>query len=272
MLPLIAAAQEAGTKNIASYQNIVDAQGNTQRVAFDDEGNPIKSIGTPPKSSFFGSPEEQASADVLKQRNTRALDFIDEVKNKALGFGRAMTSASRVEQLLDKGVETGGINQLKANLATFAQSIGMDLPDDVKEETGDAQALMSASGDFLFQAISQTKGAISEKEMAIFESISPGMRQSVEGNRAMIKFIKAMGNREKEKMKMIRNLEKENASPIEIRAKIEDFLIENDLSGLLEPISQQIDQTNQPGQPPAASNPSAKPIINLQGGGTFQPL
>ena len=44
--------------------------------------------------------------------------------------------------------------------------------------------------------------------MAIFESISPGIKQSVEGNRAMIEFIQAIGMREKAKLKLIRDLEK----------------------------------------------------------------
>jgi hypothetical protein len=271
-IPLLSAFQkskdEAG--KISSTTTIVDEDGTSKRVGLNKKGDIVKEIGQAPSNSFFGSPEDQAKADVYKQQNTRALDFIDATKNEALASSRSMTAARRVQDLLDKGVQTGGINQLKANLSTLAQSFGVELPDNIKKETANTQALMAASGEFLFSAISQTKGSISEKEMAIFESISPGIKQSVEGNRAMIEFIQAIGTREKAKLQLIRDLEKKGAMPTKIRAAVEDFMMQNDMSGKLEEYLGEIDP--QPISAPGPQPQQPQGITLPRSGGVFTPL
>ena len=270
-IPLLQAFQKSKNEEgkISGTTTVVGEDGETRRIGYNKRGEELIDMGKAPPNSFFGTPDDQARADVYKERNKRALDFIDDTKNQALASSRSMTAAKRVSDLLDKGVQTGGINQFKANLSTFAQSIGIELPDDIKNETANTQALMAASGEFLFSAISQTKGSISEKEMDIFQSLSPGITQSVQGNRAMIQFVQAVGEREKVKLKLIRDLEKQGKMPTEIRGAVEDFMLENDMSGNLQDFFGEIEATPIQPQP---NQPQPQRMTLPKSGGVFTPL
>ena len=234
-------------------------------IGYNKKGSQVVDFGKAPTTSLYGSPEEQIQAEIGKQRQTTANNFIDDTRKTALSFSQTMTAANRLTDLLDKGVETGGISQMKAGLSTFAQSLGVELPEEIKKQTAMTQAFTQASGEFLFNAISNTKGSISEKEMDIFERMSPGMKNSVEGNRLMLEFVKQVGAREKLKIQLIRSLEKEGVMPLEIANQVEQFMLDNDLSGNL-PQVEEAEQSVNPIQQPMAPGP-----IKLKGGGTFTP-
>lgn len=245
---------------------IVDPKtGKPMVTNLDAMGRPTSFVGEAPSLNRFRTPEDEVKLQVQGRRETDASNFINDTRKSALSFSKAMTAANRLTDLLDKGVETGGISQFKAGLSTFAQSLGVELPEEIKNQTAMTQAFTQASGEFLFNAISNTKGAISEKEMDIFERMSPGMKNSVEGNRLMLEFVKQVGAREKQKLQLIRSLEKKGVMPTEIADQVEQFMLDNDLSGILP----QVEESEQ--QAPQAQQLMAPGPIRLKGGGTFTP-
>ena len=242
----------------------IERDGKTWRVLADPTtGNVKKVLGEAPSTRYYPTPKEE----VEKSRQERSDEFVADTRQQAIAYGPTMDAARRSIDLLGKVETTGGITAMKAQLVTLAESFGFDLSDELKKETANVQAFQAATGNFLFEAIQKTKGSVSEKEMEIFASISPGIRQSAQGNKLMLDFIVAVGNREKAKLQLIRKMERQGAMPMQIRNAIEDFLLKNDLSGKVQAFSEGAQGAA------ANTNPQAGPAeIPGSGGATFQQI
>ena len=94
-------------------------------------------------------------------------------------------------------------------------SAGVDFTDDEKEKLANAEKFNQLSGEFVFKAISQTKGSISEKEMDLFQAMSPSMVNSKLGNRLMLEYAQKRANRDVELNKYIQGLKKQGMLPQE---------------------------------------------------------
>ena len=92
-------------------------------------------------------------------------------------------------------------------------------------------------GKFLFENISNTKGSISEKEMDIFAKISPGLQMTPEANKTLLNYVIKKAERDKDKVKFIQKMRRDGVSITEQRNKLEDYMLDNDLSEILSPIA-----------------------------------
>ena len=92
-----------------------------------------------------------------------------------------------INQMDDK--EFGTLAQTSLQLKQFAKQLGLNT-----EDISDAEVFFTLAGDFVMQQISKTKGAISNKEMAYFEMISPGLSRSKAGNILQLKLAKAVND------------------------------------------------------------------------------
>ena len=83
-IPLLSAFQKSKDEvgKISSTTTIVDEDGISKRVGLNKKGDIVKEIGQAPSNSFFGSPEDQAKADVYKQQNTRPLISLMQLRMK----------------------------------------------------------------------------------------------------------------------------------------------------------------------------------------------
>ena len=90
----------------------------------------------------------------------------------------------RLMRNLDES-DFGALGGAKLKFQQLIKSIGVDV-DDLESK----EVFYSLAGDFVMSQISKTKGAISNKEMAYFEMISPGLSRSKQGNLLQLQLAK----------------------------------------------------------------------------------
>ena len=80
-------------------------------------------------------------------------------------------------------IKTGFAGQLRTEVASLAKEFGIDT--DIQDLTA-AEALKGISGKIVLDGLSNFKGAISDGERAFLVSITPGLTNSIEGNKLLI--------------------------------------------------------------------------------------
>tara|TARA_R100001369_G_scaffold79213_1_gene109198 strand:- start:36 stop:1505 length:1470 start_codon:yes stop_codon:yes gene_type:complete len=90
----------------------------------------------------------------------------------------------RLMRNLDES-DFGALGGAKLKFQQLMKSIGVDV-DNLESK----EVFYSLAGDFVMSQISKTKGAISNKEMAYFEMISPGLSRSKQGNLLQLQLAK----------------------------------------------------------------------------------
>jgi len=94
----------------------------------------------------------------------------------------------RLIRNLDEG-DFGTFGGVKLKLQQMAKQLGVNVDD-----LSDKEAFFTLAGDFVMSQIAKTKGAISNKEMAYFEMISPGLSRSKQGNILQLQLAKAVND------------------------------------------------------------------------------
>ena len=103
---------------------------------------------------------------------------------------RSNNLLNQVETLLDQGVETGSVESLLHPLKAILADVGFEFDDDLPLQ----EAMNSLSVDLALGKVNQTKGPVSDREMALFIRAVPGLARSPEGNRLIIEFMRARNN------------------------------------------------------------------------------
>lgn len=177
-----------------------------------------------------GTPEFEAfiRAGVLKPSSTvniNTLTQTEEAKTVGKFFGDEFTGLqkraskardsntriARTRQLL-KGVTSGRTVPTKNTLKSIARGLGVDLkkfgidPDTVPF----AEGLASLQTQFALEFVQQTKGAISDREIALFLDAAPGLARTNEGNELILELQEEINNRAIEVAKNAREYRKQN--------------------------------------------------------------
>jgi len=122
-------------------------------------------------SSFDKSGEKlQQTTDIAITQNTNIGNMMRLIRN------------------LDEG-DFGTFGGVKLKLQQMAKQLGVNVDD-----ISDKEAFFTLAGDFVMSQIAKTKGAISNKEMAYFEMISPGLSRSKQGNILQLQLAKAVND------------------------------------------------------------------------------
>jgi len=233
-------SRQKDAPTISRVVNMKDGQGGFQQVGVDSAGNPIRSFGPPKPSGMFASPDEQADARAKTLSVDNANEFVNTQRNEALDSAKSIRPATRALTLLEKGdLDTGGIAELKTNAIAMLDSLGIPIDEQTMEKVANTQNFRAEVGKFLFDNISNTKGSISEKEMDIFAKISPGLQMTPEANKTLLNYVIKKAERDKDKVKFIQKMRRDGVSIIEQRNRLEDYMLDNDLSEILSPIAGQ---------------------------------
>jgi len=231
-------ARQKDAPSISRVVNMEDGQGGFQQVGVDSAGNPIRSFGPPKPSGMFATPDQQADARAKTLSVDNANEFVNAQRNSALDSAKSIRPATRALTLLEKGdLETGGVAELKTNAIAMLDSLGIPIDKETMDKVSNTQNFRAEVGKFLFENISNTKGSISEKEMDIFAKISPGLQMTPEANKTLLNYVIKKAERDKEKVKFIQKMRRDGVSITEQRNKLEDYMLENDLSEILSPIA-----------------------------------
>ena len=238
---------EQKPQKIARTITVQDGQGGFTQVGVDEAGNPVRDFGPPKPSGMYPTPEEQAKGkeDILSVEN--ANDFVNETRKNSLDSAKSIQPATRALTLLEKGdLDTGGIAELKTNTIAMLDSLGIPIDKETMDKVANTQNFRAEVGKFLFENISNTKGSISEKEMDIFAKISPGLQMTPEANKVLLKYVIKKAERDKDRVKFIQDMRRKGVGIVEQRNRLEDYMIENDLSEVLSPIAgQPVEQSPQ---------------------------
>ena len=231
---------EQKPQKIARTITVQDGQGGFTQVGVDEAGNPVRDFGPPKPPGMYPTPEEQAKGkeDILSVEN--ANDFVNKTRENSLDSAKSILPATRALTLLEKGdLDTGGIAELKTNTIAMLDSLGIPIDKETMDKVANTQNFRAEVGKFLFENISNTKGSISEKEMDIFAKISPGLQMTPEANKVLLKYVIKKAERDKDRVKFIQDMRRKGVSIVEQRNRLEDYMIENDLSEVLSPIAGQ---------------------------------
>ena len=100
-----------------------------------------------------------------------------------------------------ENLETGKAAPLISDLMKWGQSFGIDMKwlgdmGTASDQIANTEVISVLAGNQLFGKISQTKGAISEKEMDIFESLTTSMSMSPQGLKNNATIMTAINDRE----------------------------------------------------------------------------
>ena len=163
-----------------------------------------------------------AAANADRKWNTGVVSAAGQARSMLPSYRRALS-------LLDT-VNTGTLEASKVEAKKLANALGFEFD---PSAIADAEELQVYLGDQLMARIHDTKGAVSNKEMELFERFSGSFGKTTEGNKQILRFKIAQAERDMKLAKMVRSLQRQGKTSGEIRIEIEDYLDKNDLSGLL---------------------------------------
>ena len=231
-------ARQKDAPSMSRLVTIQDGKGGFEQVGLNSAGDPIRSYGPPKPSTMFATPDQQADARAKTLSVDNANDFVNTQRNSALDSAKSIRPATRALTLLEKGeLDTGGISEFKTNAIAMLDSLGIPMDKQTMDKVANTQNFRAEVGKFLFENISNTKGSISEKEMDIFAKISPGLQMTPEANKTLLNYVIKKAERDKDKVKFIQKMRRDGVSITEQRNKLEDYMLDNDLSEILSPIA-----------------------------------
>jgi len=217
--------------------------GEYEQIARDKFGNPIANYGPPKPSGMYPTPEDARRQEILVGRTKDAMAFNKEARNNS---NIAISQAEQAQQALKYLPETtGGLTSFVNEMKVIGESLGIDLPEGYQKDMADIGAFRQLTGQFLFEAMSNTKGAITEREMKLFRQISPDIDNSRAANKLMLEIYVKAGDRAKQRRDLIRDLQKEDGDPRQIQIAIEDY---DDANSLMDDIRSLPRKTNQNSQ------------------------
>jgi len=220
-------SRQKDAPTISRVVNMEDGQGGFVQVGVDSAGNPIRSFGPPKPSGMYRTPEEARKEEILVGRTK---DAMESVKSYVEGSNLAIKQAEQANLALRNLPDTtGGITSFVNDMKVLAESVGIDLPEEYTKDMKDIGVFRQLTGQFLFNAMSNTKGSITEREMGLFRQISPDIDNSKAANEAMLELYVKAGERAKGRRKLVRELQEKDVDPREIERAIEKFDEENSL-------------------------------------------
>lgn len=239
------------------------------------DGTPGKVVAlTPTQPKRIFTPEETRKINIDQTEDKQAMDTETLWRERAIDGQNTIQTVKSALSTLDKVGDTGGFNKYINAFKNYAASAGVEFSEEEMERLGQASKFEQLSGEFLFKAISQTKGAISNKEMQIFERISPGVVNTKRGNQLMLEYASKRAKRDVELNEYLAGLKANGMLPQERVLAGMKWLNdpENDIT---QGLSQLVPNQTQNSQSPAQTNRSGRrgsnppPNPNAQTSGGF---
>jgi len=230
-------------QKIARMITVQDGNGGFTQVGVDEGGNAVKNFGSPKPPGMYRTPKEAQDEQILVGRTKDAMDFNKVARENS---NIAISQAEQAQQALKYLPETtGGLTSFVNEMKVIGESLGIDLPEGYQKDMADIGAFRQLTGQFLFEAMSNTKGAITEREMKLFRQISPDIDNSRAANKLMLEIYVKAGDRAKQRRDLIRDLQRKDEDPRQIQIAIEDF---DDANSLINDISSLPRKTTPPPQ------------------------
>ena len=134
-----------------------------------------------PPTKMFESAEEKKRGELF------GTELIDINKGSDTAFKNNQNLDLMSELVNLPNIKTGFAGELRTNVASIAKEFGIDT--DIQDLTA-AEALKGVSGKVVLDGLSAFKGAISDGERKFLVSITPGLTNTIEGNKLLIQIGK----------------------------------------------------------------------------------
>lgn len=158
-----------------------------------------------------------------KERRAQESEYFKQLRDEVKSTNEAAASLRSVEDSLQK-VTTGIFSGTKKNIGSFGKEF---LGSELGTGASDLANIDAASVNLLQPFVSATKGAVSDREMALFQSAVPNSTQLPETNRKIIQAMKLSINRKKEKLKAAEAWRKEGKNLNEFEASWAEYIEAN---------------------------------------------
>jgi hypothetical protein len=163
------------------------------------------------------------------KRNEYVMEDIQGMYRAGLDAQNSIADFDMGLALLEK-TETGTFTESINEAKKVANALGGDFD---PNEIANFEQLAPIFGKLTMERIQQTKGAVSNKEMDMFKRMNANYEYTTEGNRRLLMFGKAKAERDVKLRGLISDLRRQGKSPMEISDAVDQFVQENDLSGML---------------------------------------
>ena len=144
----------------------------------------IRNLGpvAAPRAMFNENEARDAALSTRYEAATESLREADSI----------MVDVNQMLELVGR-VDSGTFKETKMEIAGAMKSLGFEI-----DEAGlaDAQAMRAKAMDFILKRISQTKGAISDKEMIAFKRASASLANTADGNRMILALASRVAERQ----------------------------------------------------------------------------
>jgi hypothetical protein len=252
-------------------RNVQQPDGTLRITAFDPVTlQPIEDMGRAEGAPrTYQTREQIAEAKTEEERQSQAADFNKATIERGSGVVTQLVAAKRLKALLAQNpdkpledLETGTFTKIQAAWDKMLLSAGME--DEAAEiRVAKAEEFRSIAGRIALSFIQQTKGAVSDKEMTMFEQMSPSLTATRRGNEQMLDFVIKAGERDRKLARKInewRQDEKNYPKELDVQIAADEWIEENDLSELLMTEEQKAGATT---PPPQANQPQQATGVNV---------
>lgn len=156
-----------------------------------------------------------------ENRIQRDIDFVNSTITTGDAAVNALGNLNRMEDILSSGVRTGWGAQTVNDMKRALIALGFDA-----DSVGVAgvEQLQVLFGDAVMARVAETKGAVSNKEMDLFEKYEPSLRKTPAGNLAIIKFQKQRLSRARVMSQYARKWSDEGVRDAEIRRRLNSYM------------------------------------------------
>jgi len=159
-------------------------------------------------TNIINAPEKAGDTEFEKGMGKLDVDIVKKVRIDSDNASVANGNLNLINSI-SEDLDTGAGANILQTVAKWGQRFDIDLnwlSSYGQDKTiSNSEILQVLSSSQLFAAISQTKGSISEKEMAVFEAITTNLAMSKAGIQGNIKIQEAINNRRILKADMMEN-------------------------------------------------------------------
>ena len=196
-----------GARNIpvmpSNLESMLEAEG-VEPAPVEEKGQ----IARP--TSRRRTPDEAFHTKMAEGDARRLTKAYEDVNNSARSAQDRSLEIKKAREILKRSPDIFGFGargqKTLRSMGVAAEKMGLTLGIDVAddEKLSDAEAMDRFTTSFTLDFTEKTKGAISDKEMLMFQRAAPGLSRSVEGNKKLLRMMEIINARTQERARFFR--------------------------------------------------------------------
>jgi hypothetical protein len=126
--------------------------------------------------------------DLAKAASLKLIsDKVDSVMKQGDSSRQLLPTVNAITDKLEKGLVTGKLEGFVTDVKALASRFGIEVN---QQELGNSQSARAMLGQFMLEYLQKTKGAISERENTLFQSMGPEFSKSPQANKELVGLVR----------------------------------------------------------------------------------